>query len=137
MEYTEEESARMVAEFKAKHDARPVKGTYAMATEGSKTERGGVVVNASTGIVIEGHRVARVGDTVRYPDGSESKIVSGAGFASVYKGQPVAIIGSATDNGDTIISSMQSGAKIREFADDDGIPGLLQAGYIPPETVAA
>ena len=130
MEYTEEESARMVAEFKAKHDARPVKGTYAMATEGSKTERGGVVVNASTGIVIEGHRVARVGDTVRYADGSESKIVSGAGFAAAYKRQPIAIVGSATDNGDTIISSLQNKSKIREFADDDGIPGLLQADYV-------
>lgn len=135
--YTDEKGQRTDGASQTEQGTRLIKGTYALATEGAKTERGGVVVNASTGIVIEGHRVARVGDTVRYPDGSESKIVSGAGFASVYKGQPVAIIGSATDNGDTITSSLQSGAKIREFADDDGIPGLLQAGYIPPENVAA
>ena len=42
----------------------------------------------------------------------------------------MAIVGSATDNGDTITSSLQSAAQIREYADDDGIPGLLQPGYV-------
>lgn len=36
------------------------------------------------------------------------------------------------DNGDTIVSSLQSSAQIREYADDDGIPGLLQPGYLAP-----
>lgn len=44
----------------------------------------------------------------------------------------MAIVGSATDNGDTIVSSLQSSAQIREYADDDGIPGLLQPGYLAP-----
>lgn len=132
MEYTEEEGQRLVAEFMAKLAARPVKGTYDLATLGSKTRLGGEVATASTGMEMDGHRIACVGDVVRYPDGTESKIVSGAGAALAYKGQPMAIVGSATDNGDTITSSLQSAAQIREYADDDGIPGLLQPGYVAP-----
>ncbi len=132
MEYTEEEGQRLVAEFMAKLAARPVKGVYDLATLGSKTRLGGEVATASTGMEMDGHRIACVGDVVRYPDGTESKIVSGAGAALAYKGRPMAIVGSATDNGDTIISSLQSAAQIREYADDDGIPGLLQPGYMAP-----
>lgn len=132
MEYTEEEGQRLVAEFMAKLAARPIKGTYDLATLGAKTKQGGEVATASTGMEISGHRIACVGDVVRYPDGSESKIVSGAGAALAYKGQPMAIVGSATDNGDTIITGLQSSAQIREYADDAGIPGLLQPGYVAP-----
>jgi uncharacterized Zn-binding protein involved in type VI secretion len=126
----------VAVKLQAEPVARPIKGawaTYALATEGAKTERGGEVVHASTGMVIEGHRIACVGDVVRYPDGSESKIVSGAGFAAACKRQPTAIVGSATDNGDTIISSLQSHAKIRGCA-DGSIPGFLQTGYVCPGT---
>ena len=132
MECTEEEGQRLVAEFMAKLAARPVKGTYDLATLGSKTRLGGEVATASTGMVMDGHRIACVGDVVRYPDGTESKIVSGAGAAMAYMGRPMAIVGSATDNGDTITSSLQSAAQIREYADDGGIPGLLQPNYMAP-----
>jgi predicted XRE-type DNA-binding protein/uncharacterized Zn-binding protein involved in type VI secretion len=132
MEYTEEEGQRLAAEFMAKLAARPIKGTYDLATLGAKTKQGGEVATASTGMEISGHRIACVGDVVRYPDGTESQIVSGAGAALAYKGQPMAIVGSATDNGDTIITSLQSSAQIREYADDSGIPGLLQPGYVAP-----
>jgi uncharacterized Zn-binding protein involved in type VI secretion/DNA-binding Xre family transcriptional regulator len=132
MEYIEDEGQRLAAEFMAKLAARPVKATYDLATLGSKTRQGGEVVTASTGMVMEGHRIVCVGDLVRYPDGTESNIVSGAGFALTFKDRPMAIVGSATDNGDTIISSLQSAAQIREYADDDGIPGLLQPGYLAP-----
>lgn len=128
----DDEGQRMAAEFMAKLAARPIKGTYDLATLGAKTKQGGEVATASTGMEISGHRIACVGDVVRYPDGSESKIVSGAGAALAYKGQPMAIVGSATDNGDTIITSLQSSAQIREYADDAGIPGLLQPGYVAP-----
>ena len=58
MNYTEDEGQRMAAEFQAEQqDARPVKGTYPLATEGAKTRCGGEVVNASTDMVIEGHRL--------------------------------------------------------------------------------
>ena len=122
----------MAAEFMAKHDARTLKAKYALATNGSKTERGGEVATASTGMEISGHRIACVGDVLHYPDGTESKIVSGAGATLAYKAQPMAIVGSATDNGDTIISSLQSSSQIREYAADASIPGLLQPGYMAP-----
>jgi uncharacterized Zn-binding protein involved in type VI secretion len=130
MDYTEAEGQRLVDEFMAKLAARPVKATYDLATLGAKTRQGGMIASASTGMVISGHRIACLGDVVRYPDGTESKIVSGAGSALGYKGQSMAIVGSATDNGDSIISSLQSSAQIGEYADDDGIPGLQQHGYV-------
>jgi uncharacterized Zn-binding protein involved in type VI secretion len=132
MEYTEDEGQRLVAEFMARLAARPVKATYDLATLGAKTRQGGDVVTASTDMEMDGHRIACVGDLVRYPDGTESKIISGAGAALAYKDRPVAIVGSATDNGDTIINSLQSSAQIQEYADDDGIAGLLKPGYVAP-----
>jgi uncharacterized Zn-binding protein involved in type VI secretion len=129
MEETEK-GQRIAAESMAKLAARPIKASYDMATLGAKTRQGGEVVTASADIEMDGHRIACVGDMVRYPDGTESKIASGAGAALVYKDRPVAIVCSATDNGDTIISSLQSSGRIHEYADDDGIPGLLQPGYV-------
>ncbi|WP_339427641.1 MULTISPECIES: PAAR domain-containing protein [unclassified Pseudomonas] len=108
---------------------RPIKATYDYATLGSKTRMGGEIVTASTSLEIHDLCIACVGDRVRYPDGKESEIVSGAGFAATYKGLPIAIVGSATDNGDIVTSSLQDLAQIVEYADDDGIPGLLQPGY--------
>lgn len=133
MEYSEDKGQRLATEFMAKQAARPVKATYDLATLGAKTRQGGEVATACTDMQIDGHRVACVGDTVRYPDGSESKIVSGAGFALAYKDLPVAIVGSATDNGDTIISSLQNASKIWEYADDEGIPGRLRSDYVVPQ----
>ena len=132
MECKDDEGQRLAAEFMAKLPARPVKATFDLATIGAKTRQGGEVVTASTDMEMDGHLIACVGDAVRYPDGTESKIVSGAGAALVYKDRPAAIVGSATDNGDTIISSLQSSGQIQEYADDDGIPGLLQPDYIAP-----
>lgn len=132
MDCTEDEGQRLAAEFMAKLASRPVKATYDLATLGAKTQQGGEVVAASTDMQMDGHRIACVGDIVRYPDGIESRIISGAGAALFYKDRPVAIVGSATDNGDIIISSLQSSAQIQEYADDDGIPGLLQPGYTAP-----
>jgi uncharacterized Zn-binding protein involved in type VI secretion len=132
MDGTEDEGQRLAAEFLAKLAARPVKATYDLATLGGKTRQGGEVVTASTDMVMAGHRIACVGDVVRYQDGTESKIVSDAGAALAYMDRPVAIVGSTTDNGDTIVSSLQSSAQIQEYADDGGIPGLLQPGYVPP-----
>ncbi|MEF9673785.1 hypothetical protein QNM99_22885 [Pseudomonas sp. PCH446] len=41
---------------------------------------------------INDHRIACVGDLVRYPDGKESEIVSGAGIAAAFDGRPLAIV---------------------------------------------
>jgi uncharacterized Zn-binding protein involved in type VI secretion len=134
MECTEDEGLRLATEFMAKLASRPVKATYDLATLGAKTQQGGEVVTASTDMQMDGHWIACVGDVVRYPDGIESRIISGAGAGAAlfYKDRPVAIVGSATDNGDIIISSQQSSAQIQEYGDDDGIPGLLQPGYTAP-----
>ncbi|HEY1150264.1 MAG TPA: hypothetical protein VGF27_16910 [Pseudoduganella sp.] len=74
---------------------------------------------------------------VSYHDGTAPKIVSGSGSAFAYRDRPMAIVGSTTDNGDVIISSLQSAVKITEYADDDGIPDLLQPGYAAPLRGAA
>jgi len=124
------------AEFVAKQAARPIKAEYVLATLGSKTRMGGEVITATSGTWVDDYPIARVGDIIRYPDGTESKIVSGAGCAMVFGDKPAAIIGSAVENGDTIISSLQSAHKFGEYADGDGIPGLLQPGYLPPPMAA-
>lgn len=108
---------------------RSIKAVYDYATLGSKTRMGGEIVTASTSVEVHDLRIACVGDRVRYPDGKESVITSGAGFAATYKGLPIAIVGSATDNGDTVISSLQSSVQLLEYAGDDDVPGLLQPGY--------
>lgn len=130
---TTESVQKIIEMCRALVDSRPVKAVYVLATVGSKTFRGGEVVTSTTGICIGGMDVARVGDLVRYPDGTESPIVSGAGCASVCDGKPVAIVGSHIENGDVIESSPQNGVKIIQFADEDNIPGLLEVGYEPPK----
>lgn len=111
---------------------RPVKATYLLVTVGSKTARGGVVATSSTGAEIDGRGIACVGDLVRYPDGTESPIASGAGYAAVWDGKPLAIVGSHIANGDVIADSLQGDVKIIEYADDEPTPGLLEVGYKPP-----
>lgn len=136
MEETDE-GERLAKEFAAEIAARPIKATYDLATLGAQTRNGGFVATASSGMELDGHLIACVGDRVRYPDGTETKIISGAGAALAYKERPMAIVGSATVNGDTIITSLQSAGQIIEYADDDGIPGLLQHGYLAPTTGGA
>jgi len=128
---TAESTQQIIETFKALVDSRPVKAVYPLATVGSKTTRGGEVVTSSTEIRIDGKRVARVGDLVRYPDGTESPIVSGAGYGYVYEGKPLAIVGSHIENGDTIETSLQQDVIMTEYADDEPTPGLLQPGYDP------
>ncbi|MBP1315776.1 PAAR domain-containing protein [Herbaspirillum huttiense F1] len=137
MEHKEFDGQRLANDFLAGIDKRPIKGSHALATLGSATRLGGEVATASSSMHIKGHRIACVGDIVRYQDGTESRIISGAGAALTCKGHPMAMVGSTTDNGDTITSSLQSAAQIREYADDAGIPGLLQAGYQAPMGDAA
>ena len=127
-----EEETQRYADQQAKLFAqRPIESRYALATIGSKTVRGGRVVSASTTIEVNHRRVACVGDMVRYPDGGESKIISGAGFAAAYSGNPLAIVGSHIENGDTIIDSFQENAYVIQYADAAPISGLLEADYFP------
>jgi predicted XRE-type DNA-binding protein len=130
MEYTEADGERLVAEFMAQLAAKPVKGRYPAATECSTTERGGQIV-ASSGLRTVGGRVALVGDMVRYQDGGEARIVSGAGAALLYKGRMMALVGSELDNGDRITGPMHNGMVIVQYADEAPIEGLLDPHYVP------
>lgn len=128
MEYTEEDGLRLTAEFMAKVAARPVQGRYPVATESSTTERGGQVV-ATSGISTVGGHLALVGDVVRYPDGSETRIVSGAGMAMIYRGKPAAVVGSELENGDRINGPTHNGLTVTQYADEAPIKGLLDRTY--------
>jgi len=77
---------------------------YYLATIGSKTRLGGEVVTASSDMEL----IARVGDKVRYPDGSETEIISGAGSLLLIAGRPAAIVGSELANGDHIVTTTQT-----------------------------
>jgi uncharacterized Zn-binding protein involved in type VI secretion len=97
--------------------------TYILATIGAKTRQGGEVVTASSGMEL----IARVGDKVHYPDGSETEITSGAGALLLISGRPAAIVGSHLANGDRIVSSPGTSGSITAYGTD--IEGLLQPGY--------
>jgi uncharacterized Zn-binding protein involved in type VI secretion len=111
---------------------RKVMARYPIATVGSHTVRGGKVIVADHELHMDGFRVACVGDRVRYPDGSESIIVSGAGNASTFGDRPIALVGSHVENGDRIALSQQNMGEIVLFEGDAPITGLLQPGYLPP-----
>lgn len=110
---------------------RKVLARYPIATIGSRTIRGGQVVPASNEPFMDDYRVACVGDRVRYPDGSESVIVSGAGHASTFANRPIALVGSHVANGDRIVTRAQSIGEI-VVLEGEPVPGLLEPGYVPP-----
>ncbi|MGX7005695.1 PAAR domain-containing protein [Caballeronia sp. KNU42] len=105
--------------------------TYLYATIGSLTARGGRVTLATGGATVAGLGLARVGDVVTYPDGSEAVIVDGAGLATVIANQPAALVGSSLSNGDRIVESLQQGHGIVVRAGKT-IDGLFDAAYVPP-----
>jgi uncharacterized Zn-binding protein involved in type VI secretion len=135
---SDEEVQRYLAETSAARARRPIKSRHALVTIGSMTERDGRVVTASTGIgiIVNGERlrVACVGDTVRYANGTETVITSGAGCAMRHEGRPVAIVGSHLANGDTITHSRQSSHHITQFADEEPIQACCNPATLrPPE----
>jgi len=106
-----------------------------LATIASLTQQGGRVSSATSDLKIIGLAVARVGDTVTYPDGSEASIVSGAGSAAVSAGKPLALVGSRLGNGDTITTeTLQTGRGICERPGEP-INGLFDAAYVPPPPI--
>jgi uncharacterized Zn-binding protein involved in type VI secretion len=127
----EEESARFIKERDERWANKTLKGKYALATIGSKTDNGGEVITATSSAVINGYRVARVGDKVLDPIHGETVIVSGAGFAAVDDGQPLALVGSETSSGARIVQSLQDRSCVYDF-EDEPIPGLFKKGYVPP-----
>jgi uncharacterized Zn-binding protein involved in type VI secretion len=108
---------------------RKIIARYPIATVGSRTWRGGQVVGADG--IADDFWIACVGDRVRYPDGSESVITSGAGHASTFADRPVALVGSHVANGDRIVAPAQSVGEI-VIVEGEQVPGLLEPGYQPP-----
>jgi hypothetical protein len=78
---------------------------YAIATIGARTERGGYITGATSGLTICNLRAALVGDIVTYRDGSEAVIIDGSGSLGVDCARCFALVGSVLDNGDTITDS--------------------------------
>lgn len=105
--------------------SEPRSKRHLIATVGSRTEFGGEVITGQHGYCIGEHLIACVGDVVRYPDGSVSVIVSGAGWASMIGEKPVALVGSHLANGDRIVSSLQDSSEIIELEGEPPINGLL------------
>jgi uncharacterized Zn-binding protein involved in type VI secretion len=115
---------------------RKVIARYPIATVGSRTSRGGEVVLASNDPYADDYRIACVGDRVRYPDGSESMITSGAGHASTIGNRPIALVGSHVANGDRIVMRAQSMGEI-VVLEGEPVQGLLEPGYLPPQAGSA
>jgi len=110
--------------------ALPVLGRHAVATLGSRTKLGGTVQTATSATCFNKLRASRVGDEVHYPDGTVAHITSGAGFAAIDDGKPLAIVGSHVSNGDVIAESLQSSMEILVL---DGLPPIL--GFLDPHFV--
>lgn len=112
--------------------ARRVIARHLVATVGSRTVAGGTVCVASSQMYCSGEfRAARVGDEVHYPDGTTASITSGAGFAAIDNGKPLAIVGSHVSNGDQIADTLNREFEIVLYEDSLAIPGFLDPHYVP------
>lgn len=108
-----DEARSLIEKQNAYNLAHPVTAAYLIATEGSLTRDGGTVFSEYSGQQIESEdgkrlNVSRVGDEVRFPDGTRAKINTGVGKTS---GDSAALVGSTLDNGDEIISSPQGSVR--------------------------
>ncbi|HCM9224147.1 PAAR domain-containing protein [Enterobacter bugandensis] len=89
-----------------KHVSRPVTYIFRFTVVGIVTR------NASGGSTDGGERMARVGDKVVYAGSGEATIISGAGGVRIIQDTSAALSGSMLDNGDEIISTLQSGNRL-------------------------
>lgn len=106
---------------------------YAFATLGARTERGGYLTHATSGLSICGLTVARVGDVVTYRDGSEAAILDGSGSVSSYSGKCLALVGSQLGNGDRIVFTPWDDGDSGLFVPEGEKPeGLFDPSYVPP-----
>lgn len=104
---------------------------YRFATIAALTERGGRVSTASE-FRLCGLGIARVGDVVTYPDGSEAVIVDGAGYASTIDNRAAALVGSRLSNGDKIIETPWGHLAKGLFIEyGKKVSGLFDASWTP------
>lgn len=107
--------------------------TYAFATIGARTERGGYVTRASSELEICGLMAALVGDVVTYGDGSQAAIIDGSGKLAEYAGKCFALVGSRLSNGDRIVFTPWDDGKSGLFVSECEKPaGLFDPAYVLP-----
>ncbi|WP_367299328.1 PAAR domain-containing protein [Hafnia alvei] len=107
-----DDSMAIIQEQEAYIRAHPPIGIFRFAAEGSQTRGGGTVKIASSGVLINlkngsSVQLAKVGDSVIYPDGTTTLISSGAGKEHRFGQVQAALVGSGLDNGDEIINTPQ------------------------------
>ncbi|WP_343665217.1 PAAR domain-containing protein [Paraburkholderia tropica] len=114
-------------------DQQKRKGKYhAIATIGARTERGGYVTDATSGLVIRNLRAARVGDIVTYGDGSQAVVIDGAGVLGIDCAKPYAVVGSSLSNGDKITSTPWDDGKSGFFVEEGKTHrGLFDPAFVP------
>jgi hypothetical protein len=76
--------------------------------------------------------IALVGDSVTYGNGSEARIIDGAGYRMTWDNKPVALVGSRLDNGDRIVDTPHNdyGITVR---DGEAVPGLFDPTWTLPK----
>ncbi|HEY4802023.1 MAG TPA: PAAR domain-containing protein [Paraburkholderia sp.] len=118
-------------------DQKTRKGTmYAFATIGARTERGGYITKATSGLVICDLRAALVGDIVTYPDGSQAVIKDGSGSLGSDRANCFALVGSTLSNGDKIVFTPWEDRESGLFVAEGEMPkGLFDASYVPPPCI--
>lgn len=107
-----DESLVIIREQEAYIHAHPPAGIFRFAAEGSQTRGGGTVKIASSGVMINlknglSIQLAKVGDSVVYPDGTTTLILTGAGKEYRFGQAQAALVDSRLDNGDEIINTPQ------------------------------
>ncbi|WP_407220159.1 hypothetical protein [Enterobacter sp. CPE_E1214] len=105
-----EDARAIIAEQEAFHRQHPVTAIWRIATAGSQTRMGGMVLpvdREATMLMDDGSYTSPIveGDCVAYPDGTLATIMTSSGTAFTWKGHGVALVGSLLDNDDEIIST--------------------------------
>ncbi|HEY0290249.1 MAG TPA: hypothetical protein VGC62_25110 [Pseudomonas sp.] len=123
-----EETLAIFRKQQAYTAAHPPIGIFRLATEGSQTQRGGVVKKTQSFLTFtldNGQEVnaAHKGDYVMYSDGTTAQIVTGAGQSN----SDYALVGSRLSNGDEIINTLQ-GCGL--WVERNGVP--MADDFLPP-----
>lgn len=116
---------------------RTLEGIWRLASEGALTREGGRIEQGNSDMVItldtgKKVRLAQVGDTVVYPDGTRARIISGTGDAGTFGGASFALVGSLLDNGDEIICTPQNVVTLVRWDNSEPFPD----NFLKPQRLA-
>ncbi|KVN92053.1 hypothetical protein WJ70_14945 [Burkholderia ubonensis] len=114
--------------------------THHFATIGSRTECGGWAAEVVGKTSYRGRLLVRVGDIVKYDDGSEAVIIDGAGFAAALESKPFALVGSQLSNDFAPLafvgSELDNGDAITDSPEREGRGFSDSFTVVKPATVA-